>query len=912
MQSDSPTIQEILRAPDRNRGSEKKEDLRRRRNIHDPRERCHNHDGLPFTVPFVSRTARASQALEASIFQLKNKDGEMGTKTVLAASASSGSKNISKLVDQYGCGPVRFTGAHNGLYDRHLLFDNAIEAAAATQRDRFESVARSVRDILSQRWVLTEKTYASQNPKRLYYVSMEFLIGRSLANNITNLLLDPLVKESLSQKNINWVELLEQEPDAGLGNGGLGRLAACFMESAATLQLPAMGYGLRYEYGIFKQGIRDGWQSEQPDNWLRTQDPWEVARLNESVEIPLNCSFELTGGSLRAIAGRPSSLIGIPFDRPIAGYGGKTINSLRLWAAAAPDYFNFQEFSSGDFVGALAETLSAESLTRVLYPDDSTSAGQGLRFVQEYFLVACSLADLVRRFRAGNADWSTFAEKVAIQLNDTHPAIAVPELMRILLDDAHLGWDEAWDITRNTLAYTNHTLLPEALEKWPLAWFEIMLPRHLDIVYEINRRLIDDVRAKFPGDAGRVERVSLVEEGAGRKIRMANLAIVGSHSTNGVAAIHSELLRTTTVKDLAETFPERFNNKTNGVTPRRWLLLANPALSRTITDAIGDGWITDLGELTRLKPLAGDSEFRAAFLKAKRDAKWHFADWLRWSSGQTVDPDTIFDCQVKRIHEYKRQLLNALRIVVLYNRLRENPDLEMQPRTFFFGGKAAPAYHLAKLVIKFINNLAGTIDGDPAVRGRLKVVFLPDYCVSLAEHLIPATDVSNQISTAGYEASGTSNMKFMMNGALTIGTRDGATIEMAEEAGEENFFLFGLTTDQVVSTRPWYNPQWHYENEPETRAALDLIFSEHFSRNEPGIFAPFRDLLLTKGDLYMHLADLTSYLDADRGITGLYADSGAWAQKAILNVAGSGKFSSDRTIAEYAAGIWKVRPCPVP
>ena len=465
----------------------------------------------------------------------------------------------------------------------------------------------------------------------------------------------------------------------------------------------------------------------------------------------------------------------------MVGYGGKTINTLRLWAAAAPDYFDFQRFSSGDFVGALAETLTAESLTRVLYPDDSTSMGQGLRFVQEYFLVACSLADLVRRFRRSNADWSTLPEKVAIQLNDTHPALAVPELMRILLDDAHLGWEQAWDLTQRTLAYTNHTLLPEALEKWPLAWFEMLLPRHLEIIVEINRRLLDTVRARFAGDEGRVARVSLIEEGGERKIRMANLAIVGSHSTNGVAAIHSELLRKQTVKDLAEMFPERFNNKTNGVTPRRWLLLANPALASTITEAIGDGWITDLGQLSKLKPLADDPGFRDAFRKAKREAKSRFAGWLKATSGQTVDPDTIFDCQVKRIHEYKRQLLNALRIVVLYNRLRENPDLDMPPRTFFFAGKAAPAYRLAKLIIKFINNLAGTIDGDPAVRGRLKVVFLPEYCASLAERLIPASDVSNQISTAGYEASGTSNMKFMMNGALTVGTRDGATIEMAKK-----------------------------------------------------------------------------------------------------------------------------------
>jgi starch phosphorylase len=662
---------------------------------------------------------------------------------------------------------------------------------------------------------------------------------------------------------------------------------------------------------MFRQTIQDGWQCEQPDNWLRRPDPWEVIRPEEKVEIKLGCSFHMRGGSLQAIVGKTSTLFGIPFDRPVVGFGGRTINTLRLWAAAAPDYFDFQEFSRGDFVGAVAETLTAESLTRVLYPDDSTSMGQGLRFVQEYFLVACSLADLVRRFLRSNSDWSALPEKVAIQLNDTHPTMAVPELMRILLDDVHLGWDQAWSLTQRTLAYTNHTLLPEALEKWPVAWFEMLLPRHLEIIYEINRRLLDSVRDRFPGDEGRVGRVSLIEEDSSKHVRMANLAIVGSHSTNGVAAIHSKLLRTVTVKDLAEMFPDRFSNKTNGVTPRRWLLLANPALASAITEAIRDGWITELAQLSKLKPLADDSGFRHKFREAKRQAKVQFAQWLKAASGQTVDPDTIFDCQVKRIHEYKRQLLNALRIVVLYNRLRANPNLKMPPRTFFFAGKAAPAYHLAKLIIKFINNLAGTIEGDPALRARLQVVFLPDYNVSLAERLIPASDVSNQISTAGYEASGTSNMKFIMNGALTIGTRDGATIEMVEEAGEENFFLFGLTAEQVVNSRRWYNPHWHYDHDPETRAALDLIFADHFSRNEPGVFAPLRDALLTNGDHYMHLADLKSYLDADQRLVELYADPDAWARKAILNVAASGKFSSDRTIAEYASLIWNVEPCPV-
>ena len=833
----------------------------------------------------------------------------MSTRSTAAAGAKAAQADASELLKQYGCGPIQFMGA-DGLYERHLLFDNIKAPDAIIARERYEAVARSIRDILSQRWVLTEKTYERENPKRVYYLSMEFLLGRSLANNVTNLLLHSFTKQAAREKDVDLLALLEQEPDAGLGNGGLGRLAACFLDSMATLHLPAMGYGLRYEYGIFKQTIQDGWQHEQGDNWLRRPDAWEVARPDEAVEVKLNCSFELDGGTFRAIPHRPSALLGIPYDRPVVGYGGKTINTLRLWTAAASNYFDFQEFSSGAFAEALAGTLGAESLTCVLYPDDSTSKGQGLRFLQEYFLVACSLADLVRRYRRNNADWAGLGDKVAIQLNDTHPAMAVPELMRILLDEAHLGWDQAWDLTQKTLAYTNHTLLPEALEKWPLKWFEMMLPRHLEIIFEINRRLLGEVRNRFPADDGRIEQVSLVEEGAERKIRMANLAIVGSHSTNGVAAIHSGLLRTMTVRHLAELFPERFNNKTNGVTPRRWLLLANPALAQTITDAIGDTWISDLDQLHNLKRFAEDTGFRDAVRKAKREAKTQFSNWLKTTSGQALDPDTIFDSQVKRIHEYKRQLLNALRIVVLYNRLREKPSLAMAPRTFFFAGKAAPAYRLAKLIIKFINNLAGTIDGDPAVRGRLKVLFLPEYCVSLAERLIPASDVSNQISTAGYEASGTSNMKFMMNGALTIGTRDGATIEMAEAAGEDNFFLFGLTADQVVSSRAWYSPRWHYDNEPETRTALDMIFSDYFSRNEPGVFAPLRDALLTY-DHYMHLADLKSYLEADQQLATLYRDPADWTRKAVLNVASSGKFSSDRTIKEYAADIWKVKPCPV-
>jgi starch phosphorylase len=716
----------------------------------------------------------------------------------------------------------------------------------------------------------------------------------------------------MEQEGWDLDALLEEEADAGLGNGGLGRLAACFIDSLATLQYPAIGYGLRYEYGIFRQGIRNGFQVEQPDNWLRHTDPWEVVRPGKVYAVPLNASFELHGSAINLKRNHPSSLLGIAYDRPVVGYGAHCVNTLRLWAAAAPESFDFAEFSQGDFVGAVIENVAAESLTRVLYPDDSTEAGRALRFLQQYFMVSCSLQDIVSRaLKLKGATWATLPDQVAIQMNDTHPALSVAELMRILLDQGKLPWDEAWDITRRTLAYTNHTLLPEALEKWPVQMFEVLIPRHLEIIYEINRRFLDDVRRQYPGDDGRVQRVSMIEEGPVRRVRMAHLAVVGSHSTNGVAAIHSDLLRTRVLRDFAEMFPERFNNKTNGVTPRRWLLQANPYLSELITKAIGDKWITDLSQLRQLLPLADDAGFREHFRDAKRQAKVAFANWLKTATGQVIDPDTIFDSHVKRIHAYKRQLLNILHVIVLYNRLREKREQDAPPRTFLFGGKAAPAYHFAKLVIKLINNVAGTIAGDPAARGRLNVLFLPDYNVSMAERLIPASDVSEQISTAGFEASGTGNMKFMMNGALTIGTRDGATIEMAEEAGEENFFLFGLSAEQVADSAGWYNPRWHYDNEPETRAALDLIFSDHFSRHEPGVFGPIRDALLTSGDHYRHLADLTDYARAHRELAALYADQQAWARKAIINVACSGKFSSDRTIIEYAEEIWKLKLSPV-
>jgi glycogen phosphorylase len=795
--------------------------------------------------------------------------------------------------------------------DRYLLCNHLLSPSSAQPRQKFEATSRFIRDLVAHRWARTQQAREKTNPKRIHYLSMEFLLGRTLRNNMMNLAAEPIVRRAMEQEGWNLDELIEEEPDAGLGNGGLGRLAACFIDSLATLQYPAIGYGLRYEYGIFRQTICDGWQREQPDNWLRNTDPWEVVRPGRAYVVPLNARFELLGSALSITRNHPSSLVGIAFDRPVVGYGALCINTLRLWAAAAPDQFDFAEFSQGDFAGAVIQNVAAESLTRVLYPDDSTEAGRALRFLQQYFMVSCSLQDIITRFRRTNSNWSALPERVAIQLNDTHPALAVAELMRILLDQALLPWDQAWDITLRTLAYTNHTLLPEALERWPVELFELLIPRHLELVYEINRRFLDDVRRLYPGDQPRVERMSLIEEGPVRKVRMAHLAVVGSHSTNGVAAIHSDLLRTRVLSEFAGMFPSRFNNKTNGVTPRRWLQQANPFLSRLISQEIGEQWVGDLAQLRKLLPLADDSDFREQFRIAKRAAKAAFAGWLKATSGQTVDPDSIFDSQIKRIHEYKRQLLNVLHIIILYNRLRLDPDQDLTPRTFFFAGKAAPAYHLAKLIIKLINNVAGTVNADPLVRGRIKVLFLPEYNVSMAERLIPASDVSEQISTAGFEASGTGNMKFMMNGALTIGTRDGATIEMAQETGDENFFLFGLTAEQVADSAGWYDPRWHYSNEPETRAALDLIFSDHFSRNEPGLFGPIRDTLLTNGDRFRHLADLTDYGRAHRELAALYADPQAWARKAIINVACSGRFSSDRTITEYANEIWNLKPSPV-
>ena len=821
-------------------------------------------------------------------------------------SRSTSAQNLAR----YQCGllPVGKTDS----YDSHVVFDHGVSLEDASHRERFEAVAKALRDLLVQRWLVTEQTYDRANPKRVYYLSMEFLIGRTLIHNIVNMGVQQFVRDDLrSDPRQDWTQVIDSEPDAGLGNGGLGRLAACFMDSLATLAIPAMGYGLRYDYGIFRQEIENCRQVEYPDHWLKHPDPWELARPKGTVQVPLACTFRLEGGTLRVVPGIHSHLLGVPYDRPVVGYGGSNINTLRLWSATSPDFFDLGEFNTGDFVNAILDRVAAETITHVLYPDDSTVAGQALRFVQEYFLVRCSLADIIARFRRTNDDWQKLPSKVAIQMNDTHPAMAVGELMRILLDEAKLGWDEAWNLTVRSLAYTNHTLLPEALEKWPVRFFELVCPRVLEIIYEINRRFLEEIRQSHPGDDDKLRRMGLIDENSGRQVRMANLAVVGTHSTNGVSVIHSELVRTRLMPDFVQMFPERFNNKTNGVTPRRWLLLANPALASLITDAIGLSWISDLSQLRKIVPMAEDAAFQAKFRQAKQRAKARFADWLKSTTGAIIDPATIFDSQVKRIHEYKRQLLNVLHIVMLYDRIRKDPSIEIPPRTFLFAGKAAPAYMLAKLIIRLINEVGATIDADPSVRQKLKVVFVPNYSVTLAERLIPASDVSEQISTAGYEASGTGNMKFMMNGGLTIGTRDGATIEMAEEAGTENFFLFGLTANEVATSRGWYDPKWHYENEPATRAALDLIFTDHFNRNEPGVFEPIREALLTRGDYFMHLADLSAYAQTQNELGLLYRDTETWTRKAIINVACSGKFSSDRTIAEYAADIWKANAVPV-
>jgi starch phosphorylase len=795
-------------------------------------------------------------------------------------------------------------------FNFHLTCTLAKDEFSATNQDRYQALALAVRDRLVGRWIHTQQTYHKNNVKRICYLSLEFLIGRAMGNNVISLLLEDTCREAMARLGLDWDVLRDVEVDAALGNGGLGRLAACFLDSMATLKLPGIGYGIRYDYGVFRQRLENGYQVEDPDNWLRFGNPWEVAHPELSFVVNFEGRAEPRGHDRWAWVGaRP--IVGMAYDTPIVGYGSYNVNNLRLWSARATDEFHFQDFSRGSYVEAVEDKVMAENLTKVLYPNDAVYAGRELRLRQQYFFVSCSIQDIVRRFKSDNRDWMQFPDKVFIQMNDTHPALVVAELMRVLMDKEDLDYDQAWELTVNSTGYTNHTLLPEALERWPVSMFERLLPRHLHIIYEINSRFMRKVATRYPGDLDRLRRMSLIQEDPEKAVRMANLAVVGSCSTNGVAAIHSRLLREGILRDFWEFFPERFNNKTNGVTPRRWLLKANPRLSSLIRETIGDGWITDLDQLRGLEKFADDSAFRARIREIKRANKLTLADFIQRQVGIAVSPDSVFQVQVKRIHEYKRQLLLCLYIIALYERLKRDPKTDVPPQTFIFGGKAAPAYQMAKLIIKLIYQIAGVINYDPDVKDRLKVIFLPDYRVSLAEKIIPAADVSVQISTAGMEASGTGNMKFAMNGALTVGTLDGANIEIKEEVGDENIFIFGLTAEEVERQRPSYDPHRVYEQDADIRHTIDLIRNDFFSLTEPGIFRPVLQNLLEHGDYYMNLADMRGFIDAQARIDEAYRDQEGWSRKAVLNIARTGRFSSDRTIAEYAREIWKVEPVDV-
>jgi len=801
-------------------------------------------------------------------------------------------------------------------FTNHLLYSLAKDQYSATARDRFMSLALTVRDRLIERWIATQQRYYRRDAKRVYYLSAEFLMGRALANNLLNLGLYDTAREAMRMMGLEVADILEQEVDAGLGNGGLGRLAACFLDSMATLDIPGYGYGIRYEFGMFDQEIKAGWQIEKPDEWLRFGNPWEMPRPEYWVPVGFGGRTEEHSdhGRLKVHWAPEEQVIGVAYDTPIAGYGNATVNTLRLWRARASEEFDLTLFNDGDYERAVLEKNRSETISKVLYPSDVKMFGRELRLKQQYFFVACSLHDIVRRHLVAHKSLDDFADKIAIQLNDTHPAVAIPELMRIFIDEHQVPWEKAWELTVATFGYTNHTLLSEALETWPVEIFGTLLPRHLAIIFEINRRFLRQVMNRFPYDEGRVSRMSLIDEGDGqlpsKRIRMAYLAVVGSHSVNGVAALHTELLKQHLLHDFNEMWPERFNNKTNGVTPRRWLLEANPLLAEAITSRIGEGWTTSLDELRKLEPLADDEGFRAAFRDIKQRNKEQLAAYIEREHGLSIDRASIFDVQVKRLHEYKRQLLNLLHIVALYLRIKSKPDLAMVPRTFIFGGKAAPAYAAAKLIIKLINAVAAVVNADPQVNGKMKVVFLANYRVSLAERIFPGSDLSEQISTAGKEASGTGNMKFALNGALTIGTLDGANIEIRDEVGHENFFLFGLTAHEVQEQlRRGYRPREYTEQNAELRAVLDLIHGGFFDPEHPELFRPLVQSLLEQ-DPYFLLADFASYAECQQRVEEAFVDKERWTRMAILNVARMGKFSSDRTIREYAEQIWKATPVP--
>ena len=795
----------------------------------------------------------------------------------------------------------------------HLAFSLGKRPQNSTQLDRFFALALTVRDRLTYRWWQTQEQYARSNAKRVYYLSAEFLLGRALANNLMALGLYERARDLLRGADLELADMLEVEPDAGLGNGGLGRLAACFLDSMATLGIPGYGYGIRYEFGIFDQEIRNGWQVERPDEWLKFGNPWEIVRPEYAVSVNFGGRVEETldeHGNYVVRWVDTQKVLGVPFDTPIAGFANDTVNTLRLWRARAGNDFDLKVFNDGDYVRAVEDKNASEVISKVLYPNDHNQAGRDLRLKQEYFFVACAISDIVRRYRKHHATFDDFARKNAIQLNDTHPAIGVAELMRVLVDLNHVPWDDAWEITVATMGYTNHTLLAEALEKWPVSMFERLLPRHLGIIYEINRRHLRGVMTKYPGDEARLQRMSVIEEGTERKVRMAHLAVVGSHAVNGVAALHTELLMRDVLHDFAETSPEKFSNKTNGVTPRRWLRLCNPRLSSVITEAIGPGWVTDLEELEKIAPLAGDASFVEKVAAAKRANKADLADHVR-RFGFRIDPDSMYDVQIKRLHEYKRQLLNALHVVRVYLDAKRDPKTLVAPRTVMFAAKAAPGYRTAKLIIKLINAIGDVVNGDVDLHGKLKVAFLPNYRVSLAEKIIPAADLSEQISTAGKEASGTGNMKLALNGALTIGTLDGANIEIREAVGADNFFLFGLTAQDVANA--WaagYKPWEIYESTPRLKEVVDLIAADFFNPDEPGLFRPLTDHLM-RTDSYMLLADFQSYVDCQGRVADAYTDRATWTRMAIKNIAGMGPFSSDRTIGQYASEIWNATPVKI-
>ena len=794
-------------------------------------------------------------------------------------------------------------------FEWHLRYSLAKGDTRVTDRDQYTAFANAVRDRIVERWISTQEEYGRQNTKRVYYMSLEFLIGRLLGNNVINLKADQLCHAALKDFGIDWNDLRDYESDAGLGNGGLGRLAACYLDSMSTLDLAGMGYGLRYDYGIFKQRIVNGNQVEEPDHWLKNGYPWEMVRPEYAQHVHFGGHVEcLTENGRQKWLWVPSEIVeGVPYDLPIVGYCN-AVNSLRLWSAKAMDDFDLEDFNKGSYVEAVERKVLAENLTKVLYPNDNTMAGKELRLRQQYFFVSCSLRDILRRYRRNNETWDALPDKVFIHLNDTHPTLVIPELMRILIDIEGLDWDKAWDLTRRSTGYTNHTILQEALEKWPVRMMERLLPRHLQIIYEINGRFLQQVSSLYPGDLRKLQRMSLIDESGERYVRMANLCLVGTSSVNGVAKLHTQILKENLFKDFYELWPEKFHNVTNGITPRRWLLKANPMLSQLITESIGDGWITHLDQLKELERFSQDDNFLAAMAKIKRSNKGQLSNWAMKNHGIALDPDAIFDVQVKRLHEYKRQLLLALYIIVFYNRILHDPKYDPVPRNFIFAAKAAPGYYVAKLIIRLIHGIAGVVNSNPKTRGKLSVAFLPDYRVSLAEKIMPAAEVSEQISLAGMEASGTGNMKFMMNGALTLGTLDGANVEIHEEVGDGNMFLFGLKTDEVAKLRPTYCSKEFYANDPEIKAAIDMIRQNVFSVLEPGLFDPIVRNLLDYNDYYMLLADMADYRRAQADVDKTYRNAKKWNQMSLVNIARSGFFSSDRAVMEYAKNIWHVEP----